>query len=106
MRLSTKELSTIKRAFAEVLLGRPFQLYLYGSRTDDTKKGGDIDLLLVVPTELKSDVIELKTKIRCRIFDFIDEQKIDITVATENELSSDIFLSSVKADCIVLEKRL
>lgn len=95
MRLSHKEVSSIKAAFSVVLADHPYELYLFGSRVDDNKKGGDIDLLVVVSTAQKSFTTDQKTAIRKKIFESIPEQKIDITVATSEELRSDDFLISV-----------
>jgi len=58
MRLSEKEVSviksTIKNIFGDV------QLYLFGSRVDDGKKGGDIDLFVVAKDN--SNLFEKKIK--------------------------------------------
>lgn len=102
MRLKTKEVNAITQAFADCLSPENYKLYLFGSRTDDTKKGGDIDLLVVVAKELKFSVVEKKLAIRNRIFDFIDEQKIDITVATEEEILTDSFLVSIFPEARIL----
>ena len=95
MRLSLKEIQALKSSFTECLEAIPFKLYLFGSRLDDLKKGGDIDLLVVVNLDNKSKVVDLKNKIRATIFKFIPEQKIDITVSTEDQLSTDIFLKNI-----------
>jgi hypothetical protein len=92
MRLSFKEQEAIKNAVSACLKQIPFRLYLFGSRTDDQKKGGDIDLLLLVPAEKKETAVELKNRIRIKIFESIPEQRIDITVATAEETGSDEFL--------------
>lgn len=102
MRLSSKELRAITWSFHECLSTLPFKLCLFGSRTDDNKKGGDIDLLVIVEPTAKEMVVGLKTKIRSKIFERIPEQKIDITVATENDLVSDPFLVTVFPESIVL----
>ena len=81
---------------ADLLLQTVFILYLFGSRTDDTKKGGDIDLLVLASCEDKDRIINLKSKLKLEIFKNIPEQKIDITVATDQELKTDLFLSSLK----------
>lgn len=72
MRLSTKEIETIKKEIAA--LDPDAEVYLYGSRTDDNKKGGDIDLLII------SAVIGWKeiSKIKWQIYSKFGEQKIDI----------------------------
>jgi predicted nucleotidyltransferase len=45
MRLSPEQIATIKQT-AHALLGDGARVFLFGSRVDDAKKGGDIDLLL------------------------------------------------------------
>lgn len=50
------------------------QLYLFGSRVDDNKKGGDIDLLIVSKEITKRDLRYL----RIEFFKHFGEQKLDI----------------------------
>ena len=52
------------------------KLYLFGSRVDDTKKGGDIDLLVVSKEVTKKDLRLL----RIDFFDHFEEQKLDIVL--------------------------
>lgn len=54
-------------------------VYLFGSRVDDAKKGGDIDLL-VMSDNLKSDD---KRAIKMKLHELLGEQKIDIIVAAD-----------------------
>ena len=49
MRLTDFEANTIKQSACEVF-GAKTQVFLFGSRTDDTKKGGDIDLYIKAET--------------------------------------------------------
>ena len=58
MRLSEKEITTIKRVIGESI--GEAKVYLFGSRLDDTRKGGDIDLFIVAGT------IDLETKLMIR----------------------------------------
>lgn len=53
------------------------KIYLYGSRTDDTRLGGDIDLLVL------SRRINLRDKIKIlsEIYSLIGEQRIDLTIS-------------------------
>lgn len=55
MRLSSKEQRTIIQSFKEILPTLKFKLCLFGSRTSDFRKGGDIDLLAIVDPLLKQD---------------------------------------------------
>jgi predicted nucleotidyltransferase len=50
------------------------KLYLFGSRVDDTKKGGDIDLLVISDKLNKKDLRLL----RVEFFKKFGEQKLDI----------------------------
>ncbi len=77
-RLSSFEVHSIQEV-CRLTLNYPATVYLYGSRTKLEKKGGDIDLAIVVPD--KSLVVdELKTllEIEMEIEKRIGEQKIDI----------------------------
>ena len=74
MRLNKIEVEAIKTAFAEVF--GDGKVYLFGSRVDDTKKGGDIDLLVVSKEITKKDLRLL----RIDFFDHFEEQKLDIVL--------------------------
>ena len=56
-------------------------VWLFGSRTDDSKKGGDIDIGILSP---KVDVME-EIEIRRKICDSIGEQKIDLVVSKDGQ---------------------
>ncbi|MEK2645718.1 nucleotidyltransferase domain-containing protein [Bdellovibrio sp. BCCA] len=102
MRLSSKEVSAIKNAFAQLFPNAGCTIYLFGSRTQDNRKGGDIDLLVVTSDRFKEEIVNGKSRIRLKIFETIPEQKIDITVATPVELVTDTFLLSIQDDLIRL----
>ncbi|MFA5880328.1 MAG: nucleotidyltransferase domain-containing protein [Candidatus Margulisiibacteriota bacterium] len=57
------------------------KIYLFGSRIDDTKKGGDIDLLVI------SDNLTFKEKrlIKLQLYNKLGEQKIDLIITKEPE---------------------
>jgi uncharacterized protein len=80
MRLKTEEVLAIKNTFAEYDANA--LVYLFGSRTDDSKKGGDIDLLVLSQTITP----RLKREIKIKLFDKIGEQKIDILLAKNEDL--------------------
>jgi len=74
MRLSNRYLEVIKKHFLNIF--ESGEIYLFGSRVDDSKKGGDIDLYLVL--ENHKNLFEKKIKFLSRIKRELGEQKIDI----------------------------
>ncbi len=89
MRLSSKEISAIKNNILR--FDKNAKIYLFGSRTNDKAKGGDIDVLVI------SDKIGFneKTKIRTEIFKEIEEQKLDLVVKKDLE---DVFVQMIEQD--------
>jgi len=77
MRLTESEITAIKQTIAALDVNA--KVYLFGSRVDDTKRGGDIDLLIM--SEHLS--LEDRGKIRWRLWELIGEQKIDIIIAKD-----------------------
>lgn len=106
MRLSLKELAVIKESAKKISDNKNFQLYLFGSRVDDSKKGGDIDLLFIVDEGDKEFFVDSKTKFRKLLFDSIDEQKIDITIATSTEMNTDAFLMTLQSKILLVDNLL
>jgi predicted nucleotidyltransferase len=78
MRLSIFEINMIKRAFLEIF--ESGKIYLFGSRVDDTKRGGDIDLYLV-PDKKFDDERKKKIDFLVKLDNYIGEQKIDVVMA-------------------------
>ncbi len=56
------------------------RVYLFGSRVDDAKKGGDIDLLVMSDRLTNDD----KRKIKIKLYELLGEQKIDIVLAADD----------------------
>jgi len=77
MRLTADQLDVIRQEVRR--LDPEAAVYLFGSRVDDGRRGGDIDLLIFsgVITE------RLKRRLRLALYDRLGEQKIDIVVARD-----------------------
>jgi len=78
MRLSKFEIKSIIATIGKI--DPEAELYLYGSRTDDSKRGGDIDIAIVSDKINKPE----KRKIRLTLYNLIGEQKIDIISGKTN----------------------
>ena len=78
MRFSPKEKSTIVQAVLN--LDPEARIYLFGSRIDDRKKGGDIDILILSACLTFKD----KLKIKAVLFETLEEQKIDLLIAKDS----------------------
>jgi len=77
MRINKEYIKSIKRATQE-LFGHKVKVYLFGSRANDHKKGGDIDLY--IETEIKENVFEKKLNLIGSLHKALGEQKIDIVI--------------------------
>jgi len=79
MRITEHEKSAIVEAVKSV--DPDAQMWLFGSRADDNKKGGDIDIAV-----LSSDIeVMEEIKIKQKIWDKIGEQKIDLVVSKDGQ---------------------
>jgi predicted nucleotidyltransferase len=76
VRLTDEEIKAIKETAKEIF-GKQTKVYLFGSRTDIHRKGGDIDLYII--PENKGDIFEKKLKFLVNLKSRIGEQKIGLT---------------------------
>jgi hypothetical protein len=103
MRLSNAEINSIRTCAVSVFAELGYRIWLFGSRTDDAKRGGDIDLLVEVNTD--ADRLEITNRELAFLVTLkgeIGEQKIDIIVATSAAVAADPFLQSVVPNRILL----
>lgn len=77
MRLENYEVVAIKDSVKK--MDENAKIYLFGSRVDNSKKGGDIDILIFSQKLKKVDALEIKGY----IYDKIGEQKIDILIVKD-----------------------
>lgn len=80
MRLSDQERRIIRNA-AEEIFGPDARVMLFGSRVDDARRGGDIDLFVETPDT--ADLMARKMRFAVQLQMRLGEQKIDIVVATD-----------------------
>jgi len=78
MRLKPEEVRAIKTTIHN--LDQEANVFLFGSRADDSKRGGDIDLLVLSARLSGGDA---KRAIKKELYKLIGEQKIDIVIAAD-----------------------
>lgn len=76
--------SVEKQALLNAIKDVPEEVYLFGSRLDLNKKGGDIDILIYS----KENSLDLSLKISRRFF-MQCEEKIDVVVFDKDNLSEE-----------------
>jgi predicted nucleotidyltransferase len=79
VRLTTFEVTAIKQSAQEVF-GSGVDVFLFGSRVDDDKRGGDIDLY--IKTQTNNDLTH-KIQFLIALEQKIGEQKIDVILAMD-----------------------
>ena len=87
MRLS-REIRESVIHYAKEYFGDNIKIYLFGSRVDDSKKGGDIDLLIDT-----TDKIDIKTEMSFlrTIYKNITSRKIDLLIRTPYKQDKPIY---------------
>ena len=82
MRLTTQQKTIIKNVTLE-LCSADSSVFLFGSRLDDNKKGGDIDLLIRIEHDVNNPAL-LAAQIQSKVMRRIGEQKIDVLLLAPN----------------------
>ena len=80
MRLTTEQIAVIKQKTA-VIFGEDARVFLFGSRVDDTKKGGDIDLFIDLPNQIERPTAKI-LYLNGLLQQVLGVQKIDIIFYT------------------------
>jgi predicted nucleotidyltransferase len=80
MRLKPAERAAIRAAVTESF-GQDADVWLFGSRVDDTKRGGDIDLLIKPGcSALSNQFFARKIRLLVQLERILGERKIDVIV--------------------------
>ena len=82
MRLDDEIKDFLKQAIGEKIPGA--ELYLFGSRTDDEAKGGDIDLMILTTNPIEKKILR---PIRIEFFKKFGWQKLDLVNFTKDDNS-------------------
>ena len=87
MRISQRSVQIIKQALKESF-GEGAEVFLFGSRVDDFKKGGDIDLF-VTPNcdDDKKALFDNKIRFLSKLQAKLEDQSIDVVVSEDRARS-------------------
>ena len=104
MRLTPQQINHIIDALTPFIQHEHAELRLYGSRVHDERKGGDIDLLLLLDNNrLTDELCEKKHYILAAIKQLLGDQKIDLTIRDKHKVHDDYFLKLITPASIVLK---
>ncbi|MFP4527727.1 MAG: nucleotidyltransferase domain-containing protein [Candidatus Kapaibacterium sp.] len=92
MRLSREHIDMIVK-FAKEDFGDDIKLYLFGSRADDSQKGGDIDLLLESDEKIP---VENQMNFLANISRHVTERKVDLAVFTPDKAGKTFYENAKK----------
>jgi predicted nucleotidyltransferase len=79
MRLTDKQRRVIEQA-ARACFGDDALVRVFGSRVDDSKRGGDIDLLITTSLSNMDEIVRAEIAFQVRVQRALGEQRIDVLV--------------------------
>lgn len=82
MRLTPQQIDIIRHS-AEKTFGPNTQVILFGSRLDDNKRGGDIDILLDIPEPLANPAL-LAAQFSAKLTRLMQGRKVDVLLSAPN----------------------
>jgi uncharacterized protein len=78
MRLTQQQINTIKKATEEIF-GPDAHVWLFGSRVDDARRGGDIDLMVETGEKIDKPAL-LAARLAARISRKMHGRRIDVVI--------------------------
>lgn len=94
MRLKSEYRDKIKAIVQEVA-GADAKVRLFGSRVDDDKRGGDVDLLVELPTEVREPAV-FSARLAARISRVMSGRKTDVIISAPNLEKSSVHKQAIK----------
>lgn len=102
MRLTADERNAIATAARDVLPAGA-KVSLFGSRVDDARRGGDIDLLVEPSAALDpAEQVRLSTRLAARLYRLIGERRIDIVLAAPGLADDRLIVAEARRQAVEL----
>lgn len=84
MRLTPKQIETILGA-AKIAFGQEAEVWLFGSRVDDARRGGDIDLLVHPAHPIDGQTLARKIRFLGLLERDLGERKVDVIIEAPDD---------------------
>ncbi len=105
MRITHQQMTQLIDAITPFVGNHTAELRLYGSRVRDDRKGGDIDLLLLVEGTPLADLInEKKHHLIAHIKKQLGDQKIDLLITDCMDSQKVAFLNMILPESVCLKQ--
>ena len=101
MRLTPHQAAIIRSAAAEIF-GSDARVWLFGSRVDDAKRGGDIDLLVQTSQTQPEALASASIAMLARLHRALGEQKIDLVLDAPALGATRAIVATAKATGVLL----
>jgi predicted nucleotidyltransferase len=88
MRLTPYQIQTIKQATADIF-GPEARVWLFGSRVDNNKRGGDVDLMIQLDSSVENETM-LAARLSARVSRSMQGRRVDVIVHTANSAKQSI----------------
>jgi predicted nucleotidyltransferase len=102
VRLAPETIPPLLRAVHENF-GASANVWLFGSRTDNTKRGGDIDLY--IETDFDQDIVARRSSLLQQLTNVFGEQKIDLAVRPRNRPPHPLHIIAIQHGILLSEPR-
>lgn len=87
---------------ARAIFGEDAELWLFGSRVDDTARGGDIDLYL--ETDQEEGLLDRRLDYLNRLFQILGDRRIDLVIHSRSRHLSPIHRIARKTGVALAQK--
>ena len=102
MRLTLQERGAIAEA-ARATLVAGTQVSLFGSRTDDDARGGDIDLLVETPVPMPAaELVARRQAFVARLYKLLGERRIEVVVSSPGGHATPPIVASARRQTVEL----
>jgi predicted nucleotidyltransferase len=101
MRLTQQEHQVLKQSALDCF-GDKAVIRLFGSRVDDARKGGDIDVLIDTALTQPVEIVRAHHRFVARVYERLGEQKLDVLIDYPTRQSNPPIYDIARAQGVVL----